>query len=90
MGCIASASSFRSHLVRLSIAALIAAALAAGGVPATSKHVSAGAFPALLDANVGSVMNPLVIHNLYWDTSWDANNPGMSMAQIDDATTAMI
>ncbi len=87
---IASAASLRPHLVKLAIAALIAAALATGTVPATSRHVSAGGFPALLDANVGSVMNPLRIHNLYWDTSWDADNPGLSMAKINDATTAMI
>ncbi len=90
MGGIASIASLGASIVKLALAVLIAAALAVGSVPATSKHASAGAFPGLLDPNVGSVMNPLVIHNLYWDTSWDADNPGVSMANIDDATTAMI
>jgi hypothetical protein len=90
MGAGRVASSLRTITIRLSLAALIAAALAAGNMSATPRHASAGAFPALLDPNVGSVMNPLVIHNLYWDTSWNATNPGMSMQQIDDATTAMI
>jgi hypothetical protein len=83
-------SSTRLFIVRLSIASLLAATFVVAGTPALSRPASAGAFPALLDRNVGSVMNPLVIHNLYWDTAWNTNNPGMSMAQIDDATTAMI
>jgi hypothetical protein len=77
-------------IVRMTVACLLAASVVVAGAPALSKPAGAGAFPALLDPNVGSVMNPLVIHNLYWDTAWNANNPGMSMQQIDDATTAMI
>ena len=83
-------SSIRLSIVRLSIACLLAATFAVAGTPALSKPASAGAFPALLDRNVGSVMSPLMIHNLYWDTAWTTNNPGLSTAQIDDATRAMI
>lgn len=85
-----SVSRFRAMLPRLSLAGLLAPALASISLAASPTQVAAGAAPALLDRNVGSVMNPLVIHNLYWDTMWDADNPGMSMAQIDDATMAMI
>ena len=32
----------------------------------------------------------LSIFNLYWDTDWDANNPGFLRADIDAATKALI
>lgn len=90
MGDSLSGSRCGATFIKLFLAGLLAGALAAVSLAASPRQASAGAFPTLLDRNVGSVMNPLVIHNLYWDTSWDADNPGMSMAQIDDATRAMI
>ncbi len=77
-------------VVKLSIAVLLAGALAVASVPATTRHAAAGGFPALLDKNLGSVMNPLKIANLFWDTNWDANNSGLAMANINDATAAEV
>ena len=84
------ASLLRSLTLKLLVAGVLAMAFTAASMSATAKPAAAGAFPALLDRNAGSVMSPLSIHNLYWDTDWNTHNPGESMQQIDDATMAMV
>lgn len=64
-------------------------ALTCAGMLLTPVHAQANV-QSHLDPNLDIVKQPLVIHNLYWDTSWDANNPGEEMYRIDDATSAMI
>ncbi len=87
--------SLKGLVCKLGIAAAAALLLSAGG-PGSSHPAHAmvsppkGVFPALLDRNVGSVVSPIRVHNFYWDTAWDADNPGLSMASIDAATTAML
>ena len=77
----------RGLLVKLIGAGLLTLLVQLGGLAA--QPALAGTAPNLLDKNFGSVVSPLLVHNLYWDTSWDADNPGLSMAGIDDATAAM-
>jgi hypothetical protein len=69
--------------------ALVVAAASFGFLGSAATPAAAGSFPTYLDKNLGSVMNPLKIVNLYMDTNWDANNPTMSMQRIDDFTASM-
>jgi hypothetical protein len=53
----------------------------------------AGAPPKLLDAPLAGsgAVSSVVIHNLYWDSNWDADNPSLpSRATLDDFTHQMV
>ncbi len=58
------------------------------------RPAQAGTAPNKLDDNrhqpIGRVLANPEIHNLYWDSNWDANNPGFTRAQIDDFTQKLV
>lgn len=56
-----------------------------GAIPA-----SAGTPPNRLDNNGGSILAHPAIHNLYWDSNWDADNPTLKRATIDAATAGLV
>src|SRR5262249_34188759 len=70
---------------------LVAVSLHLGSVPAR-----AGGFPNYLDQPEGAtslgpvVLENPVIHNIYVDGSWNDDNPGLSMASIDDVTQRIV
>jgi hypothetical protein len=37
----------------------------------------------------GGLPNPTIV-NLYWDQTWDADNPGMTRDRIDNFTSALV
>ena len=57
----------------------------------TAERAAAQNTPPDLESHLPLFWNPFGenIHNVYWDTNWDANNPGFSKADIDAATAAM-
>jgi hypothetical protein len=57
---------------------------------AISSQAWAGTPPNVLDKNVfGAVVASPRIHNLFWDSNWNADNPGFSIASIDNFTATL-
>jgi hypothetical protein len=77
---------------RMILALILAALLALGG----NTPARASSFPNYLDPPEGAsglgpvVLEHPVIHNIYLDGSWDADNPGLSMASIDAVTQGIV
>lgn len=67
-------------------AALIGSAIGAG-LPASPAH-AAGPLSSPIWPN--SALQRVVIHNLYMDNDWDAHNPGVSRATVDDFTRKLL
>ena len=72
-----------------SLCKLAALLLASMLYPGTGGR--AGTAPNLLDFNGGPVLANPEIHNVYMDTSWDADNPAaINMASIDGFTAGLV
>ncbi len=59
---------------------------------ASAGGATASTVPADLESHVPLLWNPLFgvnIHNVYWDSDWDARNPGFSRGSIDAAVQAL-
>lgn len=65
-------------------------AIAAFLMLAGASPASAGTPPARLDNNGGAVLKMPAIHNLYWDSAWDADNPTLTRSSIDAATGLLV
>lgn len=68
----------------------LAAVLLASAQPARAADIPTNDVTLDME-NVVPLVYPfgLSVFNLYWDTDWDAHNPGFSRADIDAATTAL-
>src|ERR1700687_350917 len=84
------------RLVVLGVVAMaFACAALASSTPATARPVHAGAPPNRLDPPscppcIGFPGSTLIVHNLYWDSNWDANNPAFPMATLDDFSAKLV
>src|SRR6266851_2869453 len=71
--------------------ALLVLALASVPLLASVSPAWAGAPPNRLDYNGGRVLGNPAIHNLYFDFSWDSNNPAaISRGNIDGFTGSLV
>src|SRR5437588_4463862 len=68
------------------LAVIAACALALGGAAPTAW---AGAPPHRLDQNLGFVIPAPRIHNIFWDSNWNADNPNLTTGSIDTFTSRL-
>jgi hypothetical protein len=55
-----------------------------------ASPASAGTPPNRLDYNGGAILAHPAIHNLYWDSNWDADNTNLKRASLDAATASLV
>src|SRR2546423_3990596 len=70
---------------------LVLLCLAAAGYALASPGTASADVPLDMENALPLAWNPfgVQVYNVYWDTNWDANNPGFSKASIDAATQAL-
>jgi hypothetical protein len=75
------------RLCALAAAAALMGSAIGSGLPDAPAHASGPLNPPI-GLNTG--ISRVVIHNLYMDNDWDAHNPGVSRASVDDFTRKLL